>query len=57
MQEIEKLVGIKLEDFKLFVPNLKAGFSHAAKIYQNETSDKLKMVDSLVFLSLALFVV
>lgn len=57
MQEIEKLVGIKVEDFKLLVPNLKAGFSHAAKTYHSDTSDKLKMVDSLVFLSLALFAV
>jgi len=57
MQEIEKIVGIKAEDFKLLVPNIKAGFSHAVTKYHSETTDKLKMVDSLVFLSLGLFAV
>ena len=56
MQEIEKILGVKAEDFKLLVPNLKAGFSFAVTKYHSETTDKLKMVDSLVFLSLALFV-
>jgi hypothetical protein len=57
MQEIEKIVGIKVEDFKLLVPNLKAGFSHAVTKYHSATTNKMKMVDSLVFLSLALFVI
>ena len=57
MQEIEKIIGIKVEDFKLLVPNIKAGYAHAVTKYHSETSDKMKMVDSLVFLSLALFVV
>ena len=57
MQEIEKLLGIKVEDFKLIVPNVKAGYAHAVAKYHSETSNKMKMIDSLVFLSLALFVV
>jgi len=57
MQEIEKLVGIKVEDFKLIVPNIKAAYTHAVAKYHQDTPEKMKMIDSLVFLSLALFLV
>ncbi len=57
MQAIEKIVGIKVEDFTELVPNIKQGYQHASKKYHSETSNKLKMVDSLVLLSLSVFVV
>ena len=57
MQEIEKIIGIKAEDFSLIVPNIKAGFGHAVKKYHDETQSKVKMIDNLVILSLTLFVV
>jgi len=41
----------------LIVPNVKAAYSHALAKYSSETPEKMKMVDSLALLSLALFVV
>ena len=57
MQQIEKLVGLKVSDFTEFVPNLRQAYKLGSDKYIRETPVKLRMLDCLVALSFALFLV
>ena len=56
MQQIEKIIGVKAEDFTSFVPTLKQAWVLVNTKYERDTPCKLKMVDKLVMLSGATFV-
>lgn len=51
MQQIEKMIGVKSEDFTSFIPTLKQAYSITSAKYDRDTPHKLKMVDSLIVLS------
>jgi len=51
MQQLEKIIGVKTEDFTNFIPNIKQAFTIASTRYDSSTPPKLKMVDSLIVLS------
>ena len=57
MQVIERFFGIKADDFKSLAPNLKDAFASMLTKYDEETAPKLKLVDNMIVLCLAVFLV
>jgi len=51
MQQLEKIIGVKTEDFTSFIPNLKQAYAISSTKYDSNTPPKLKMVDSLIVLT------
>ena len=50
-------MGVNASDFEAFLPSLKQASGRMVKEYQLSTHPKLKMLDALIVLSLATFVI
>ena len=57
MKAVEKYVGLTAQDVQTLLPNLKQAAGRIYKDYQVQTHPKLKMLDSLIVLSIATFLV
>ena len=57
MQAVEKTLGIGVQDVKQLAPTLKKAFGSARKQYLETTHPKLRLLDNLIMLSLATFVI
>ena len=57
MKNLEKITGLNLSDIQTVVPALKEAFNRMQKEYREETHPKLKMLDSLIVLSIATFII
>jgi len=55
MKQVEKLVGVSLNDIRNVVPALKEATGRIFKEYLDNTHPKLKMLDGLIILSLVTF--
>ena len=56
MKQLEKISGININDFYIIGPALTEASTRIVKDYKEGTHPKLKMLDSLIVLSLATFV-
>lgn len=57
MKQLEKIVGVNMNDIRVVIPALKEASTRMYNDYQNETHPKLKMLDGLILFSLATFVI
>jgi len=57
MQNVEKVFGLSLDDFSSIVPAAKSAIKTSKTRYFKETPLKLQMLDNLILLSIATFVV
>jgi len=57
MKTIEKYMGVKQEDFQTLMPSIQAASSRMVKDYTQRTHPKLKMLDALILLSIATFII
>jgi len=55
MKQIEKIVGVSYNDLKVVYPSLKEASVRLVKEYRESTHPKLKMLDTLIILSIATF--
>lgn len=55
MQKLERVFGFQKDDFTSLPANLTEAANYATNKYKRETSQKLRMVDALICLSLATF--
>lgn len=55
MKQLEKLVGVNMNDVRVVVPALKEASKRIYKDYQETTHPKLKMLDGLIILSIVTF--
>lgn len=56
MKTVEKILGVSVNDISMVVPTLTQGYQRMSKDYFERTHPKLKMLDSLIILSLASWV-
>ena len=54
---MEKLIGLKTSDFTEMIPSMKAAFDRSRVEYLDTTHPKLRMLDNLIILCLATFVI
>ena len=54
---MEKLIGLKTSDFTEIIPSMRAAFDRSRVEYLDTTHPKLRMLDNLIILSLATFVI
>ena len=57
MKQIEKLVGVNVQDFQTLVPSLQSAYKRMMKEYQQQTHPKLKMLDGLIVFSIVTCIV
>lgn len=57
MKQLEKIVGVNVNDLQVVIPALKDASFRLYKEYKETTHPKLKMLDSLIVLSLATFLI
>lgn len=57
MKQVNKFVGISFADLKVVIPALKEASSRILENYKETTHPKLRMLDSLIILSLVTFVI
>ena len=57
MQQVEKVIGLKISDFQELVPTITSGYKYVKTRYFKETPLKLQLLDNLILLSLATFVI
>lgn len=57
MQMIEKTLGISVDDVKQLVPTVASAFASAKSQYLMKTHPKLRMLDNLILVCLATFVI
>lgn len=57
MKAVEKYVGLTAQEVQTLLPNLKQAAGRIYKDYESQTHPKLKMLDSLIVLSIATFIV
>ena len=57
MKQVEKLVGVSLNDVRNVLPALNEATGRTLKEYVDNTHPKLKMLDGLILLSLVTFVI
>lgn len=57
MQSIEKSLGITLNDVQQLVPAVKSAFTSAKAQYLKQTHPKLRLLDNLIMVCLATFVI
>jgi len=57
MKQVEKLVGVSLNDVRNVLPALNEATSRTLKEYVDNTHPKLKMLDGLILLSLVTFII
>lgn len=57
MKQVEKILGISVNDFYIIGPAITEASGRILKDYKEGTHPKLKMLDSLIVLSLATFVI
>ena len=55
MKALEKILGVNMNDIRVVVPALKEATERIVKDYYETTHPKLKMLDSLIILSLVTF--
>ena len=55
MQSIERFIGITSQDVKSVGPALSEAFQMASERYYRETHPKMRLLDNLILLSLAVF--
>lgn len=55
MKTVEKIVGVNYNDLKVVIPALKEASLRLFKEYRDTTHPKLRMLDSLIILSIATF--
>ena len=57
MKTVEKILGVSAQDITTVVPAIKSGYERITRDYHERTHPKLKMLDSLIILSLLSYVV
>jgi hypothetical protein len=57
MKQVEKILGVSINDINVVIPALGEAYVRIMKGYKEKTHPKLKMLDSLIILSLVSFVV
>ncbi|CDW89895.1 dad family protein [Stylonychia lemnae] len=57
MKQVEKFVGVNMNDVRVVLPALKEASARIFKEYLDNTHPKLKMLDGLIILSIATFVI
>ena len=57
MKQLEKLVGVNTNDLRSLIPAVKEASTRLYDEYRQTTHPKLKMLDTLIVLSLATFVI
>ena len=57
MKEIEKIIGVSVNDLKVAIPAITEGYSRLRKEYLEKSHPRLKVLDQLIVFSLATFVI
>jgi len=57
MKQLEKIVGVNMNDIRVVIPALKEASTRIMKEYREQTHPKLKMLDGLIILSIATFII
>ena len=57
MKQLEKIVGVNVNDIRVVLPALKEASTRLYKEYRDFTHPKLKMLDGLILLSIVTFVI
>lgn len=57
MKQLEKVIGLSMNDIQVVLPALKEAYTRIYKDYKELTHPKLKMLDGLIVLSLVTFVI
>ena len=56
MKQLEKIVGVSMNDLQVAIPAITEGYQRLTKDYFEKTHPKLKMLDALIIFSLLTFV-
>ncbi len=57
MKQLEKAIGLSMNDIHVVLPALKEAYTRIYKDYRELTHPKLKMLDGLIILSLVTFII
>ena len=57
MKQVEKVVGVSVNDLKIAIPAIKEAYSRLLKDYNEQTHPKIKLLDSFIVFCLMTFVI
>ena len=57
MKQVEKFIGVSIEDVQNTIPSIKSIYAKLAKDYNEQTHPRLKILDSLIVFTLISFIV
>jgi len=57
MKQLEKALGLSINDVRQVLPSLKEAYTRIHREYREQTHPKLKMLDGLIILSIVTFVI